>query len=158
MLSRYSLMTAILAKGSNPDLANDLGYRSMQIAIEKKDLNSVEILKNYNADIGFQDKFGNNYLIHSAMVNSFELVEFFTNFININSCNQDGLNAISFAQANKNNLIIDLLLAKGAKFIDEKNICGSCIELSIKIIFLHFKLSNLYIKLIVFFIYIHIIN
>jgi len=122
MLSRYSLMTAILAKGSNPDLANDLGYRSMQIAIEKKDLNSVEILKNYNADIGFQDKFGNNYLIHSAMVNSFELVKFFTNFININSCNQDGLNAISFAQANKNNLIIDLLLAKGAKFIDEKNI------------------------------------
>jgi ankyrin repeat protein len=122
MLSRYSLMTAILAKGSNPDLANDLGYRSMQIAIEKKDLNSVQILKNYNADIGFQDKFGNNYLIHSAIVDSFELVEFFANFININSCNQDGLNAISFAQANKNKLIIDLLLAKGVKFIDEKNI------------------------------------
>ena len=122
MLGRYNLMTSILAKGSDPDLVNDLGYRPMQISIERKDLNSVQILKNYNANIAFQDRVGNNYLIHSAMVNSFELVEFFANFINVNSCNQDGLNAISFAQANKNNQIIDLLLAKGAKFTDDKNL------------------------------------
>ena len=122
MLGRYNLMTSILAKGSDPDLVNDLGYKPMQISIERKDLNSVQILKNYNANIAFQDRFGNNYLIHSAMVNSFELVEFFTNFININSCNQDGLNAISLAQANKNNLIIDLLLAKGAKFAEDKSL------------------------------------
>ncbi len=122
MLGRYNLMTSILAKGSDPDLVNDLGYRPMQISIEKKDLNSVQILKNYNANIAFQDRVGNNYLIHSAMVNSFELVEFFANFINVNSCNQGGLNAISLAQANKNNQIIDLLLAKGAKFTDDKNL------------------------------------
>ena len=122
MLGRYSLMTSILAKGSDPDLVNDLGYRPMQISIERKDLNSVQILKNYNANIAFQDREGNNYLIHSAMVNSFELVEFFANFINVNSCNQGGLNAISFAQANKNNQIIDLLLAKGAKFTDDKSL------------------------------------
>jgi len=122
MLGRYNLMTSILAKGSDPDLVNDLGYRPMQISIERKDLNSVQILKNYNANIAFQDRVGNNYLIHSAMVNSFELVEFFANFINVNSCNQGGLNAISFAQANKNNRIIDLLLAKGAKFTDDKNL------------------------------------
>lgn len=122
MLGRYNLMTSILAKGSDPDLVNDLGYRPMQIAIERKDLNSVQILKNYNANIAFQDRVGNNYLIHSAMVNSFELVEFFTNFIDVNSCNQGGLNAISFAQANKNNRIIDLLLAKGAKFTDDKSL------------------------------------
>ena len=122
MLGRYNLMTSILAKGSDPDLVNDLGYRPMQISIERKDLNSVQILKNYNANIAFQDRGGNNYLIHSAMVNSFELVEFFANFINVNSCNQGGLNAISFAQANKNNRIIDLLLAKGAKFTDDKSL------------------------------------
>lgn len=122
MLGRYNLMTSILAKGSDPDLVNDLGYRPMQISIERKDLNSVQILKNYNANIAFQDREGNNYLIHSAMVNSFELVEFFVNFINVNSCNQGGLNAISFAQANKNNRIIDLLLAKGAKFTDDKSL------------------------------------
>ena len=50
------------------------------------------------------------------------MIMFFANFINVNSCNQGGLNAISFAQANKNNRIIDLLLAKGAKFTDDKSL------------------------------------
>ncbi|MBP7710151.1 MAG: ankyrin repeat domain-containing protein [Rickettsiales bacterium] len=121
LLQKYPVMAAVLARGANPNMTNDLGYSPLDIAVELLDIKALEILVKNKADIFEVDGFGRTSLMHAARVGFLPAAELFVlEGVDVNTMDNDGFTALSIAYRHKKEVIVKFLLKSGAKTWIEK--------------------------------------
>lgn len=121
LLRKYPIMAAVLARGANPRLPNELGYSAADIAIELLDAKALEILLSNKLDVNETDAFGRTYLMHAARVGFLPAVEMLVEKgSDINAMDNDGFTALSIAYRHHKEVIVQFLLKNGAKTWIEK--------------------------------------
>ena len=113
---KKNIVASLLAKGADPNMPNNLGYRPLNIAIEIFDIDTVKTLTNYGVNLNLPDTLGRTYLMQAARVGGIEIIETLVESgANINFTNQNGISALKIAQQYKWEIIVTYLRAKGVK-------------------------------------------
>jgi ankyrin repeat protein len=121
LLQRYEFIASIIARGSDPNMANNLGFTPMRIAIEIKDNKIFELLLKAEADVFLEDINGQNYLMHAARVGFlFAIDNLIKKGVEVNKLDRLGFSALGIANQNQQNLAAALLVKNGADKVYEK--------------------------------------
>ncbi len=123
---QHIIINSLLNKGANPNITNQLGYMPIDIAIENKDEEAINIMIFYGANLKISDINGNSYLFDAVRSQYLPTVKaLIEGGIDINQKNHQNLTVLDLAMTMNNNLIIDYLTANGAisgKEINKSNI------------------------------------
>ncbi|MBL6664950.1 MAG: ankyrin repeat domain-containing protein [Rickettsiales bacterium] len=118
---KHAITASLISKGADVNMANNLGYTPMDIAIELMDFKAFEILAKNNANIYFTDKFGRTYLFHASRLGFLSAVQLLIRRgVDVNILDKKGLSALDIAYKNRQELVVQYLLKNGAKTWNEK--------------------------------------